>query len=294
MFDGVCLSGGADNGAYQAGAYLYLAECGLLSAVKIWSGTSVGAINLGGYAMFGRGEQLAAAEYVRELWLERITDWRSIYRHRFPPWVSSAWSNSIYQTHPLRRLLEELVDVDRIRASGNLCRITATNLESLKLEVFDQNHEHLLDCIMASSAFPVAMPLTQIGGRGPFYTDGYLDTAPLAHTIEAGARRVVCILTQDPWAPKPVKADELGTVPKVFMRVMAGFVQEIMRNDVETCEHVNELVELGLARPGQDRVDVTVIAPSRPLGPSLDFDAQGIRDNMELGYNDARSTLAAK
>jgi len=267
-----------------------IAESGLYpEGFKVISGTSVGAINGGGVAQYAPAEFSEGAEYARRMWLERITSWRSIYRHRFPPYLAGAWKPSLYRDDPLRALLDDVIDEGRVKTSGVELRVTGTNLEVGCVSVWSQRHPRLIDCIRASASFPVAFPLVEVDGA--LHTDGYLDVAPLSHALEPGIDQLVVVLTQDPWSPPTKTRAELGTVPAVGMRAVGLLVAEAMRNDIDTCQAVNNAVAVGTAPVGCCYVNVTIIAPSRPLGPSLDFDADGIRANIDLGYEDTRRIL---
>lgn len=282
--EGLCLSGGGDHIAYEVGACLALAEVGIHPTAI--TGTSAGAI-LGAFLAQWRPEEfhVGAKAAVDEL-LNRITGPRNVRRYRFPPYVSALWENSIFVTDRLRKTLGELIDPQRLLDSGVELRITATNLEAMRTEIFDQHHQHIIDCIWASAAFPIFFQLVQIGGIGPLYTDGYLDTAPLSHLINLGVSRAYVVLTRDPSKPKPLSAQQLGTVPKVASRVAYGFVQETIANDVKRCSMYNELVLAGL-RSKHRVVEAVTVKPSRHLsGSSLDFDPDVIQDEMRLGYED--------
>lgn len=287
--NGLVLSGGADNGAYQAGAMAALAESGLFpGGFPYVSGTSVGAINGAGVAMFSVDEFHDAAEYVRGMWLNRIKSWRSIYRQRVPPYLAGLWHPSLYRDDPLRALLRDVVDVDRIRSSGVRLWITGTNLQVGRVSVWTEGHSELLDCIRASASFPVAFPPVVVDGD--LHTDGYLNVAPLKPVVRY-VDRLVVVLTQDPWNPTRKDPDHFRTAPSVGLRALSLLMAEAMRNDVAVCQRVNARVKNGTAWDGRRHVDLTVIAPSQPLGDSLDFDADDIRANMDLGYEDARRTL---
>lgn len=63
---GLVLSGGGAKGAYQAGVWKALVECGVANRIKAVSGTSVGAINACAFT------QVRDPEAVKSLWLDNI------------------------------------------------------------------------------------------------------------------------------------------------------------------------------------------------------------------------------
>ncbi len=65
LFDhriGLVLSGGGARGAYQVGFYQAIWDLELVPAIKVISGTSIGALNGALFAMSDRGLMLADAE----------------------------------------------------------------------------------------------------------------------------------------------------------------------------------------------------------------------------------------
>ena len=63
---GLVLSGGGAKGAYQAGVWKAMTELGLAKRVRVFSGTSVGAINAAAFAAIGDPAQIEA------FWKERV------------------------------------------------------------------------------------------------------------------------------------------------------------------------------------------------------------------------------
>lgn len=64
------LSGGGSKGAYEVGAIYQMMQM-LEAPENYWdvvSGVSVGAINAAGLSLFGKGEEIDAAEFLMDLW----------------------------------------------------------------------------------------------------------------------------------------------------------------------------------------------------------------------------------
>jgi NTE family protein len=93
-----------------------------------------------------------------------------------------------YETNPLRRTLEQLVDLETLGDKTALPRllVSATNLRKGQIEYFysdSRNYELTLDHIIASSSLPPAFPMTAIGTE--YYWDGGLfDNTPLGAVLD--------------------------------------------------------------------------------------------------------------
>jgi NTE family protein len=283
------LSGGADNGAYQAGAIKALAEARELADLVVVTGTSAGAINAAGLCQWPAKQLVDASAWLVDMWSTQMVGPNSVRRHRFPPYLAAMWKPSLYTTGPLRDLLRRLVDVQRIRASGIEVRVTATSLETGKLCIFNQNDPAFLDCVLASASIPLAFEPVEI--RGELFVDGFLDTAPLAHAIKIGASRIIVIVAQNRATTKPASA--FHNAFAVVNRAIELYGDETLTNDLRVCERVNMDIAGGTRRDGRRRVLVTVIEPSQPLGDSTDFDPRVAKKNIEMGYNDAMKVVRA-
>ena len=123
---------------------------------------------------------------VRKLYSE-LTNQSVFKRHSL---VSIPWKTSIYDSKPLRDLVEKTLDDDAVEAIGReaatrTLAVMATNLDSGVPEVFDLTHiaadvatpvgvrrKRIIDAVMASAAIPIAFPPVFIDGN--LYVDGGL------------------------------------------------------------------------------------------------------------------------
>lgn len=162
------LSGGGALGAYQAGAYAALERCGVRPN---WvAGTAIGAVNA---AIIAGNPPHERVRQLRRFWQEvgRLLrrGWRGAgvvargcrlltRRSGLAPAGTSVGDAQ------LRRLIEEVVDFDRVN-SGNLRVVLgATNLATAAETLFDNDRLVLgLDHVMAGSPLP-GSPAVAIGG----------------------------------------------------------------------------------------------------------------------------------
>ncbi len=218
------LQGGGALGAYQAGVYQGLSEADFKPQ---WiAGTSIGAINAAIIAGNAPEERLAK---LRAFWA-KVSDglpfalapdnirqrsfindaaagWVAamgvdgFFKPRFPPAVfyppGAPQAISVYDTEPLRETLAELVDFDRINAKEIRISLGAVDVQSGKLEYFDNTSREITPAhVMASGALPPGFPPIAIEGR--YYWDGgVVSNTPLQHVLDQETGRDLLIYEVD-------------------------------------------------------------------------------------------------
>ncbi|MBR0796255.1 patatin-like phospholipase family protein [Bradyrhizobium jicamae] len=214
------LQGGGALGAYQAGVYQGLHEAGIRPN---WlAGISIGALNAAIIAGSPEGERV---ERLREFWesicacpvgwptgegladaLPFAFDLRSannavaatralfqgqpgFFKPRFPfpfwsPFSGDA-ATSFYDTSPLGKTLERLVDFDRLNSGEVRVSVGAVNVRTGNLIYFD-TAERKLDAkhFMASGALPPAFPAVEIEGEH-YWDGGVAWNTPLSRVLSA-------------------------------------------------------------------------------------------------------------
>jgi NTE family protein len=291
---GLCLSGGGAKGAYEVGVLEYIAEHPELfpNGFMGGSGTSVGAVNLGGVVQFAPGPQQVphAVDYMVRCW-ERLGNTEDVWTKRFPPYLAGLWNPSIGINTPLRKLLTEFIDFDRVKV-GTPCEVAAWDLLSGRALYFALHEaktlEELVSFILASSSFPLAFPPEWVGGA--YCTDGGIaDIAPTKRLIRMGCDHILAIVCRNPKQPDAKKITDLGTVLAVGSRCLDGMESEIVRGDLEKVHLWNLLVESGHpAAHGKRKVGLDVILPEEPLGDPLDFSPALTTKRRKAGYSSAK------
>ena len=203
--------GGGALGSYQPGVYQALSEAGF---EPDWlAATSIGSINS---AIIAGNEPSQRLSRLREFW-ERCTTtfpWPTVnlgdtarrvfeqasgmssmlfgqtgfFEPRYPPAIllphGAPGSLSVYDTSPLRRTLEELVDFDRINDRKTRLSLGAANVRRGDLVYFDNSEREItVDHVMASAALPPGFPPVEI--EGEFYWDGgVVSNTPLVEVLD--------------------------------------------------------------------------------------------------------------
>jgi len=212
------LQGGGALGAYQAGVYEALSERGCEPG---WlAGISIGAINA---ALIAGNPPERRLERLREFWLtvssipapQLLLPAGPLRTHvnagaaalaalfgapgLFAPRLGSGpfappgdvAGLALYDTEPLRRTLERLVDFERLNGDGARLSVGAVNVRTGNFAYFDSARQRLDPRhVMASAALPPGFPPVEIDGE--YYWDGGLvSNAPLQHVLDqpSGRRR---------------------------------------------------------------------------------------------------------
>jgi NTE family protein len=223
------LQGGGALGSYQAGAFQALCHQGFEPE---WvAGISIGAVNA---AIIAGNDQKQRVDRLKEFWemVSAPVPWnpvlktdrgRSVYNEtsaaiiatfgvpgfftpRIPPaplWPhGSPQAQSYYDTAPLRRTLERLVDFDRIndlkcRLSVGAVGVTSGNFRYFdNLEFRRQGKRIEPEHIMASGALPPGFPSIVIDGEH-YWDGGIASNTPLDFVLDAETDRDLLIFQVD-------------------------------------------------------------------------------------------------
>lgn len=160
---GLVLEGGGARGAFQIGACRALLEAGL--KIKGISGVSVGALN---GALICMGDLERAESIWENIEYSAIIE----MEESFTGAIKKLLQDRGLDIAPLKRLIREAVDEDKIRSSD--CELFATTYsltdkKLLTIDVKQLPEGEISDILMASSYLPV-FKTEKLGGK--LYTDG--------------------------------------------------------------------------------------------------------------------------
>lgn len=264
----LALQGGGALGAYQAGVYEGLAEVGLLPTWVV--GISIGSINA---AIIAGNPPERRVERLRTFW-DRVSSyapltppaWLDVMRPalnnlsastvmsfgipaffvpRVPPPCFAADNTpgalSIYDTSPLKRTLEELVDFDLINSRTVRLSLGAVNVRKGQSVYFDNSHTRIgADHVRASGSLPPGFPSVTIEGEH-YWDGGIVSNSPLAYVAGEQPRTRVLIVAVDVFNAR-------GELPRNLDQVMerAKDIQYASKMRLST-DHFRELVEMRAA-----------------------------------------------
>ncbi|MFQ6371244.1 patatin-like phospholipase family protein [Shewanella sp. YIC-542] len=298
------LGGGGARAAYQVGVLkaiiqLYPRNHGI--PFNIICGTSAGAINGTSLATHASCFHLG----VKKLeWVWRHLHTSRIYRASIPSVLqhlgamllkgmqtdlANTDAGSLLDNAPLRALLNELINFERIDRNIQNGHLTAISLDtscyntSQSVSFFQAgsemenwqrarrsgvrtrlNTEHL----MASAAIPMVFPSIRLGKR--YYGDGSVhQLSPLSCPIHLGASRIMVINLE---SPHQQQAKDLEYHPKtatIAGHLLDTIFSDTLNSDMERLNRINSTLELvppGSRQPLNLRhIEALVIKPSEDL-----------------------------
>lgn len=201
---GLVLEGGGAKGSYHIGAYRALMEEGI--EIKGIAGTSVGALN---GAMIAQGDYEKAYEMWHNMSYSKVINASDEEIEKLKHGklskedltllaekVKGVFSDGGLDITPLRDLVMELVDEEKIRNSGKdfgIVTVSLTDLKPLEIYIEDIPKGELAEYLMASAYFP-AFKRERIGGKR--YLDGGIyNNLPVNLLKDKGYRDLILIRT---------------------------------------------------------------------------------------------------
>jgi NTE family protein len=272
------LSGGGAKGAYEAGVAAAFVDRRL--PLRLVAGSSAGALTA---AMIADGRMDRLERLWRDITREQVYALRpSVFlAGLLPGWITLATLNhagSLLDPRPLRTLIEETIDFNRLRASPVRLLVVAVDLERREKRVFD-NQTVTADALMAAAAMPGVFPPVEVD-RQLLVDGGLTGRAPVLDALGSGVgvRRAVVVLSY--------ATGERGQRPTTARLALEEAFEMAMVHQIER--------DTELARLKYPEVAIDLLTPSAPLGlRPLDFDSVGIARAVDLGKADALACLGA-
>jgi len=272
----VALGGGGDRGAYEAGAVWGLFDKD--SSIVNWdvvAGISAGSINSASIAMFPKGQEKQANDFLLKRW--RNIKRSDVYKD-WPGGLPAGFllHSGLWDTTPLHGYLTHNINSTNIKSSGRKLLMGASCLSKATYQLFDENDPELVLAVMSSSAVPGVFPVVMKGGEG--YVDGGLtyltpvtDAITKCKTISNNVTIDVILaigLTLQPHDVSKIKTYE----------VLFRSFEEVIRNIFE-----KDILNAHEAYPD---VKIRLIQPSKWLpGWFLGFEYS--EEMIQIGYKDA-------
>ncbi|MCI8668105.1 MAG: patatin-like phospholipase family protein [Lachnospiraceae bacterium] len=199
---GLVLAGGGGKGAYQAGVFKALWECGMFERILGIAGSSVGALNM---CLFS----LEDVELSEEIWKQICPD-----QFIRPDMKYLDFNEGIFGREGLLELMDQYIDYERISESDMALYATVSRYdergmgipaaEYFRLNGMDKNM--IQDTLLASSALPAIYAPVKIGEF--LYRDGGItDNLPIEPLYRKGMRNFIVIplspVTEIPYEAYP-------------------------------------------------------------------------------------------
>lgn len=233
------LQGGGALGAYQAGVYEAL--CANDHMPDWIAGISIGAVNA---ALIAGNPPERRIERLRDFWelvssrllaepaipgeqarsifneasasLSALFGLPGFFEPRIPPAIAyppgASQALSIYETLPLRRTIENLVDFDLINDGPIRLSLGTVNIRTGNFDYFDTRHQPIgPEHIMASGALPPGFPPVEIDGEY-FWDGGLVSNTPLQHVLDETPRPDMLVFQVDLFSAR-------GPMPRTLLEV---------------------------------------------------------------------------
>lgn len=278
------LSGGGARGAYQVGSIKALIEAG-----RSWHtihGISVGSLNASWIAMHSLIEQPQSISGLLDIW-NNIKSSDDI----FIPWSSikpinylySMWNGSLHSGAPLRKLVENFLDVNKIATSGVKLTVGCVNLNNSEYNVIEGTNPDIKEYILASSHLPLVFEPIILHGE-KWVDGGIRHQIPIYEALKERPDEIDVILTS-PIAirDRMLPATNLTSAPRVALRASEIMSDQIYLMDCYTVLRAARTLE---------NVKINVFIPGvSPNQNSMDFSGEKIQNAIKLGYEETKIKL---
>lgn len=295
------LTGGGARAAYQVGVLKALAHSMPRTAplpFRVINGTSAGAINSAALACYASCAHLAVRK-LESVWKNFSTsmvyksDFLSVFGHITRNILTSFQSEhinhppaSLLNNRPLRKLLNEILDLHRIERNLHhnyleALSITASSYTTGDSVAFYQSNTRLpwqrakregratrinVEHLMASSAIPMVFPSVNIYNH--YFGDGSIhQLSPLSPSIHLGAEKIFIIGVEQPKELHPVGySAHYPGLSSVAGHLLDSVFTDTMQSDLERLERINRTLGLLPARDKHQelkRIETCVINPSQ-------------------------------
>ena len=232
---GLVLDGGGARGAYQIGAWKALREAGV--RINAVAGTSVGALN---GALICMDDPEKAEKIWQEITFSQVMDvddtWmRQLFEggHRIGEILAEAkriLGERGVDITPLRNLIRENIDEEKIRDSGKeFCILTfsLTDFKELDLSISDIPAGKLKDYLLAS-AYLIGFRNDRMDGKR-YIDGGVVNNVPLGSLVRRGYSDIIEIRIYGPGREPRVKFPKDGELYRIGPRVKLGSIIEFDR-----------------------------------------------------------------
>jgi NTE family protein len=299
--EALVLAGGGARAAYQVGVLRQIAEWMPPDAscpFEVLVGTSAGALNAAALAA-GADHIGRAVESLERVWasftvgqvvrVDTVTMLRAGLRWFFSV-GSGGWllppPRSLFDTSPLRELLQRAIPLERIAENVSAGRVQALAVATTSYSTgravafFDAlpsvaqwsrvrraGVRRTIDAevLMASSAIPFMFPAARVDGD--YYGDGAMrQLAPLSPAVHLGANRLLVVGTRVESAASPADGS-VDTPPSpghLLGFVLDSLFTDGLSIDIERLRQINAILETGASTEATGRrpIETLVIQPS--------------------------------
>ena len=290
----LALQGGGAHGAFSWGVLDRLLEDPRVEIEAI-TGASAGAMNAVALAAgYADGDREEARDALKRFWEGVLHEARTSPLRRTPleamlgGWnldaspayvmldlvtrVASPYDFNPFNLNPLKELVVELVDFDRVRKSKMKVFISATNVETGRAQVWEKK-ELTADHVMASACLPWLFQAVEIDGV-PYWDGGFTGNPALWPLFDACQSDDVVLVQIN-----PIRRPGAPTTARdIINRVNEITFNASLLRDLRAVDFVTRLIEAGrLQGTGYRRILMHAIGDEKALaelGASSKFNTE--------------------
>ncbi|HSH35221.1 patatin-like phospholipase family protein [Schnuerera sp.] len=242
---GLVLEGGGAKGSYHIGVYKALIEEGI--EIKGVAGTSVGALN---GAMIVQGDFEKAYDIWHEISYSKIFNTNEDELNRVAAGKLSKedisylidsfrgfFTDKGLDIAPLKNLLIELIDEEKIRNSGKdfgIVTVSLTDLKPLEIYIEDIPSGQVVEYLMASAYLPV-FKTERIDGK-KYIDGGIYNNLPVNLLKNKGYKDLILVRTHAPGVVRRINSEGLNIItisPKDNLGKVLDFDRETVRHNIK-------------------------------------------------------------
>ncbi|MGL6174543.1 MAG: patatin-like phospholipase family protein [Cellulosilyticaceae bacterium] len=203
---GLVLSGGGGKGAYELGVWLALEKLGLTPYIKVFAGTSIGAINA---ALFAQGDLDAAFGMWQEVTIDKLIPISKLKLLQKGIGVAIGGKviqiNKKYLNQKLMEgsvskagaieIINKYVDLDKVKSNEHICYAACTQVPELEARYFritDYPTNLGKEMIIASACLPHIYDCAEVLGR-KFVDGGIVDNTPIKPVYKEGCDVIIVV-----------------------------------------------------------------------------------------------------
>ena len=189
--------------------------------------------------------------------------------------------------NPMRDLLRELVDFERLRALGPALFVAATDAATGRKRIFTRE-EMTLEAVLASACLPQLHQPVEVDGR-QYWDGGYVANPPLLPLVQEATAEDTLLIQLIPLADQDVGQDHAG-IGEGLTRVIFNAP---LRQEIAALRLMSEAKAGGrFSRHRFHLIDATPTTQALPPGSRLAPDRRLIAHLREAGRQAAESWLA--
>lgn len=192
---------------------------------------------------------------------------------------------SFFDSRRLHERVRDSLDPQAMRRSGKEFRCGATSMTTGGYRIFDQNDPHVVEAVIASSAFQAF--LTPVAFDGEVWSDGGpRSITPIQSAIDAGADEIIVSVS----SREGVYLSTPRTALDHVLKTLEILIDNVMVQDLETVNRVNRLVEAGVS--DKRIIKTTLIQPSHDLDADpLVFESSQFKRIQRQGFERATQVM---